>query len=483
MTRLRTLRGQLTLWFAVALFIGLLVYALVAHVVIGQIRHATTDLRIETTTRALIPLVHVRNGRLVLGRPARDAFGRVIAPLLNGAIIERGGRLIASTVVDVPTNLFGFADRPPAATTLYRVTTAGQYHEQLRIAVAPIPTREHPLGVAVVWRSQPSLIDADRQLLLLSAVAIPLVLGFAILAGAAAASRGLAPLAEVGRIASEIEAHDLSRRIGPIGGRDELSALVETFDRMLDRLERAFARERRFTSDASHELRAPLSVIRAEADLMLRRPRSPDDYQRALVEIARQADRLESLTRDLLAAARGGGDAGRFALRVDLVTVAESAVAQLAPLAQQFGIHVDIVAEERGWVSGNGSNVHRAVICAIHNALKYAREGGRVVVRCTVNASVVELAIEDDGPGFSDQALEHALQRFWRDDAPRADETAVSGSGLGLAIADEIVRSCGGTLAITNAEGGGGCVRLRFMPFDGKTLPAHTAPATGRLKA
>jgi two-component system OmpR family sensor kinase len=226
---------------------------------------------------------------------------------------------------------------------------------------------------------------------------------------------------------------------------------------MLDRLQHAFDRERRFTSDASHELRAPLSVIRAEADLALRKERTAAEYRAALETIASEADALEALTRDLLTVARA--DAGAVAVpltAIDLSAVAADAVARLAVLAHERGVRVHVDAAPNALVRGERDGLERAVITVLHNAIKYASPNGTVGVRVMHNGDAVELCVSDDGRGFSAEALQRAFDRFWR------EARTLPGSGLGLAIAKATVERFGGTIAIANGAGSGGIVRVRF---------------------
>ena len=213
----------------------------------------------------------------------------------------------------------------------------------LRVFTAPVVRRGSRIGSIAVWRDADSIAALDRSVALAFAFAIPVLAALAVFAGGAIARRGLAPLDRIARLASEIEAHDLSERLELPPRADELGRLAATFDRMLDRLQRAFDRERRFTGDASHELRAPLSVIRAEADLALRKertrggvpPRARDDRvrsRRARSAVARpahgRARRRERRRRGTLAP-------------VDLGAVAADAVQRLGVLAAERSVRVD----------------------------------------------------------------------------------------------------------------------------------------------
>ena len=340
--------------------------------------------------------------------------------------------------------------------------------ETWRVGVTPVPRLVEPLGVAVTWRTLDAVGDVDRRMALVFALAIPLLVGFAFVAGNVVAARGLRPLRTLAALASEIEAHDLSRRLVIASTPDELGLLCATFDRMLDRLEEGFARERRFTTDASHELRAPLAVIRAEADLTLRRPREREEYERALRAISAQSDRLEALTRDLLAEARAESAARVVGIAedatCDLGEIVRDVAERLAPLAHQLGVELRVSLEGVAAVRAAHDTLHRAVLCIVHNALKFARTTVRVRVRDDGLSQTGSIVVADDGPGFSADGLAHAPERFWRDQQVRSRPTisdfAGSGTGLGLAIATALVESAHGTLDLANHDGGGAQVTI-----------------------
>ena len=217
-------------------------------------------------------------------------------------------------------------------------------------------------------------------------------------------------------------------------------------------------------------------MIRAEADLTLRRPREREEYERALCAISGQCDRLEALTRDLLAEARGES-AARATLTTDaagfdLGEIARGVVERLAPLAHQHGIDLRVTEDGPAPVRAAHDTLHRAVLCVVHNALKFAQS--TVIVSVTGDASTrtAGVVVVDDGPGFSPEGLTHAAERFWRDHEsrirPAGADFAGSGTGLGLSIATSLIASAHGTVQLANRDGGGAVVTI--------VLPRAPAP-------
>jgi signal transduction histidine kinase len=218
-------------------------------------------------------------------------------------------------------------------------------------------------------------------------------------------------------------------------------------------------------------LRAPLATLRAEVDLALRRDRTQDEYRAALHAIAEDADQLDRLIDALLAAARS--DAGDLVVEpLELAAVARTAIDGIGAFAQAKPVAIAATLAARSTITGDADLLGRAILAMLHNAVKYTPAGGTIHVDVNADPGHVTLRVRDEGPGFSESALAHALDRFWRDDAARGRS---GGSGLGLAIADEVVRRCGGTIAIENAAAGGAEVIVAF--------PAATTAASEPQRA
>jgi signal transduction histidine kinase len=439
--------------YASALVLALVAFALVSLAVVDAAQRHELDGSLESTARALRVIGDIDADRFTLDVKDRKQFHTIVDAKVEGAIVSATGAvLIASDRLDAerlaraagPAPLAGYMD----------VIVRGR---QLRVYAEPTLSRGRPIAFTLTWSDTAPIASLDRAVAIAFACLIPLVVGLAVLAGGLIAQRGLAPLQSIALLASEIEASGLSRRLGLPPSTDELGKLGATFDRMLDRLQRSFERERQFTNDASHELRAPLSVIRAEADLALRQERTPAAYREALEAIAAEADALEALTRELLAAARQSGHED-VAGPVDLANVATAVALRLTALSDAGGLEVEPNPGAPVVIRANRALIERAVLSVAHNALKYTPAGGRVRIRVAGAAERAELSVRDDGPGFSPAALQHAFDRFWRDD----DAGEIEGSGLGLTLARTIVERYGGSIALANAEPHGALVRFSF---------------------
>ncbi|HZO95158.1 MAG TPA: HAMP domain-containing sensor histidine kinase [Candidatus Baltobacteraceae bacterium] len=454
-----SLRTRFTVATCAVLFVALLAFGVTALLLVDRAQRASLDERVRLAASAIAVIPDIGPHGIALDSADRDQFERIVGKDLDAVIAGTTGRIYAKTSYRVPARLVALPAPPTEAAT---IETVRDGDAALRVAVARIGRGDRAYGIAVVWGELDPIAEIDRRTALAFALVIPCLLVAAALVANVAAARVLRPIVELATMASEIEAQDLSRRIGPRERDDELGRLCAAFDRMLDRLERAFEGQRRFTSDASHELRAPLSVIRAEADLALRKRRDPEEYERALRAIAAQADDLEALTRDLLAAARGTSGAAAL---IDAAEAAREAVRRLAPLAAARGIAVRLDAPGPLHVRGDFAALSRAVVCVVHNALRFAPGGSAVDVRGDADARTVRITVHDAGDGFSAAALDHAAERFWRDDtsrSPRFGDGDASGTGLGLAIAAAVAEAAHGEIRLANAPDGGALVTLAF---------------------
>jgi len=212
-------------------------------------------------------------------------------------------------------------------------------------------------------------------------------------------------------------------------------------------------RQAEFTADASHELRTPLSVIEAEVDLALGRPRSPEEYEAALARIGSESGRLRAIVEDLLWLARADGAAPDPA-RLDLVDVSGVVARTIA----RFGAVADAASQSLGTrtpppgaalVRADGDGLDRLVGVLVDNACKYTPHGGTIEVAVTVHGARVSLTVDDSGPGIPEDHRDLVFDRFHRADP------SPGGTGLGLAIADAVVHASSGTWTVGDSPLGG----------------------------
>jgi heavy metal sensor kinase len=306
--------------------------------------------------------------------------------------------------------------------------------------------------------TEAALARLRRQLLL----GLPLMLLIAAVGGLFLAGRALSPIDRMATAAEQITGSDLSGRMGPQGS-EELSRLAGAFDRMLERLDKAFQRERRFVADVSHELRTPLTALRGRIEVTLNRPRTRPEYEETLQSLATEVARLTRLSEDLLLLARF--DRGAQVTRrepVDLSALLSSVTEQLRPLAEARGQTLAEDIPQGLEVRADPDQLIRLFFNLLDNASKFAADGGHLGLAARHEGASLTVTVSDDGPGISAEHLDSVFDRFYRAEQSRA--RATGGHGLGLAIAQEIAHAHGASLAVESAPGQGSTFTL--------TLPA-----------
>lgn len=235
-------------------------------------------------------------------------------------------------------------------------------------------------------------------------------------------------------------------------------------------VERSIEHMRRFMADAAHELRTPLAILRARAEVALQQPRANSEYTDTLRGIERESQRLGHIVEDLLTLARA--DAGERTIertRVFLDDIVADAVASTQALAQARGVSLSISDYEEGAVEGNADLLRQLVVILIDNAVKFTPPSGKICVGVRIVDDRPMLTVDDTGIGIRADELPHVFDRFWRGDPSRRRDmmqplSASEGAGLGLSIARWIAEAHGATIAISSTPGTGTRVSVAFDP-------------------
>lgn len=284
-------------------------------------------------------------------------------------------------------------------------------------------------------------------------IIIPGIL-LAALGGMIISRRALKPIRRVTKIAREIGAGDLSQRIKYDGSSDEVGELLLAFNNMADNLEQSFEREKRFTSDASHEMRTPVAVIIAHGEDALATD-AMETYRNSTVVILEKARQMQQMLAQLLMLARGREQAEIMELEpLDLRAVIGDIVAETADRAAAKGMVIETDLEAGLTVRADLMLFTRMLINLLDNAVRYGKPDGLVRVSSQRDAerNLAVITVCDDGPGIAPEHLPHIFERFYRADQAR---TAGSGSGLGLSFVDFIVRLHNGKIFVDSTPNAG----------------------------
>ncbi|MDO4409161.1 MAG: ATP-binding protein [Eubacteriales bacterium] len=343
-------------------------------------------------------------------------------------------------------------------------------------------------GIVSLSSEEKQLNDIFRSAM----IYIPILLAAGVIVSYVTVRGSMAPIRRIEQVTSEItRGDDLKRRIDIGDVARELYDLAASFNNMLDRLGHSFEAEHQFTSDASHELRTPTSVIMAQTEFALDRERTAEEYRSALIVIARQGRRMNALIKDMLDYTRLELRPGNYPMeRLDLSGLTESTAEDMAMIGLK-NIHMKTEIEQGVFVRGNRLLLERVVQNLVDNAYKYGKENGHIMVRLmhlpkdTDHAAAkpqgflmggfreiredsgeterdIVLMVEDDGNGIPEEEQERIFERFYRGDPSRNASGIAYGTGLGLSMVKKIAEIHGAVIKVKSAVGEGTIFSVYF---------------------
>ncbi len=249
--------------------------------------------------------------------------------------------------------------------------------------------------------------------------------------------RAFAPIHTLVTLARNISAEDLSHRIEGVNSRDEIGELADTFNEMIARLDSSFQHIRQFSGDVAHELKTPLTALKGELDVALRKERSPEEYRDILSSVLEDTENLDHIIEDLLFLSRLDAQSLSISFnRVSLDDIVLEMYESTLNMAQKRQISLALRSLDSADITGDAGLIKRLLTNLIVNAIHYTPEGGTVELSVEATEEAVRVTVRDTGIGIPEDVLPHIFDRFYRVDPSRAHETG--GSGLGLAIAQKI---------------------------------------------
>lgn len=299
-------------------------------------------------------------------------------------------------------------------------------------------------GVVSEEEGQSQLTSITKFSLLI----LPILVAFAVIGGYLIAKRTLRPIKEIEEAAEEIsEGDDLKKRIELAPGNDELHQLADTFNGMVDRLDKAFESEKQFTSDVSHELRTPMSVILAQCEYSLEDERTAEEYKAALEMIQRQGSKMNRLIEDMLRYRRIERKADSYVVEDTDYSALVTSVCEDMALLKENGITLITDIHSNIHIQGSRELLVRMLSNLIANAYRYGKDNGTIEVSLYRKEDEAVLKVKDDGIGIAESEQEKIFNRFYRVDHARHE----GGTGLGLSMAKEIAQFHNGTIKVESA--------------------------------
>lgn len=488
----QSIRARLTLWYAVAVSMLLVLMGGITYATLKRVTRSDSDTYLTETADAVarslqLALVRVPEAFNSDSLSARWAADRALE---NHRFRDIGVAVFRARHVKKDSlRLFLLAVDTTSSTTRYFGGTAG-WQRASTSAVRALaskavdivtlePQRERVVSVPVSTRRGTFVISVSQSLAARDAlfkrfreaiwIGFPLALLIVIGGGWLLVAASLQQVEAMRLRAETITASNLHSRLPVSSADDELSRLSLTFNALLDRVEDAFDQRRRFTADASHELRTPVSIVIGESELALSSERTPEQYRAALKIIHGEARRLASIVADLFLLARR--DAAEHSIsrsQLFLEELTGDCVDAIASVARTHGVDVSFSPVSEVPYAGDEGMLKRLVMNLLDNAIKYTPAGGRILVEVMQeNDGTSVVRVTDSGLGIPTEHQSRIFERFYRvqHTTDRSGLPSASGAGLGLPIARWIAEAHGGVLSLARSDSSGSVFELRLPPL------------------
>ncbi len=465
--------ARLALWYGLTLFLLLSAFAVFCYLGYYAAAHRSFDRHLAHELGTVAPLVAAGPDGIDAGALDRSA---AVATRLQGPsgtyvrVLDADGRVVYRS-----PNVAGRPPLPVALPSGREPVTVGRAWagEPARSLVAPVRDGGRLAGYVEVTGYEWARDQELRELAWLLAGGVLLSVLFALGAGWWLARRALQPVAVLTDAAGRLAASGAAlgaRLPSDFRTRDELTALAETFNGLLGRLEASVARERRFTANAAHELLTPLATLRSEAEVALRRERDAPAYREVLERVVEDAAEMAATVRGLLQLARAEALARTPEARLDLGALVRQRAERVRAEAEAKGLALTVETADGVLVAAEPAPLAEVVDNLVQNAVKYTPPGGAVRVALDHDGppgdGVAEIVVSDTGAGFGADEAERLFDRFFRSDAPEVQ--AEAGSGIGLAVVRAVAAGYGGAVEAESPGPGRGATFRVTLPCLGE---------------
>ena len=456
-----SIRWRLAIGIGIALLLTLLALNLTVHFAVRAVLSSDLNGQLSKDLRQISAELNTA------GSLQQADLPRIVAPVSFIVVIrDPAGNVLAGTPGVQAEDL------PLQQSDLGRVLQGGVLHrtsvmegDKVRVWSSRLTIGPQVVGIVQVGENAEHL-GKLMQILEMSLIGEGLAaLIVAPAAGYWLARRALRPISDVTKIAQEIEASDLNRRIGVHGNPQEAQQLADTFDGMLQRLSEAFQQQRSFVQDVSHELRTPLTALMGHLDLLLMNDRIGEEMRSELERMSVEVKRLIRLSSNILYLAQGDTGLKVLLRPVGLDTLCLEVYRQTKDLRPEVKLHLG--RQDQVEVMGDQDLLKQVIVNLVDNGLKYTAAGGQVTLSLGRDDSCALIVVEDTGPGIRAEEIPRIFDRYYR--GAGSGGTGRSGAGIGLAISDWIVRAHGGRIEVESEVGRGSTFRVR-IPVGAKSL-------------
>ena len=457
------IKWRLTLWYGGVLSLILIIFASGIFIYFKNSLQDSIDAKIRSIGEVLSSSMTEAHGASVFGN-----FERYLENVLGRKpkgkfiqIMDTSGR-IGAKMSDIegealPTS-FNALERAMRGEIVYE--TIERTKPRLRMVTIPIMDNKKVTSVVQVGTSLEDFDETIRKLLLIMIISIPTSIIVTIVVGYFMAKKALRPVDQIRRAAVKISSSNLDEKIDITGRKDELGRLAETFNAMIGRLKDAFQRINQFSIDVSHELKTPLTILKGETEVALRKEREKDDYQKLLLSNLEEIDRMSCIIDDLLLLSKA--DTKEIKLNIEEVALRDlimDVCMNMKVVADKKSVELQISELEDVRLKGDELKLRRMLLNVVENGIKYSHVGGKVSVSSYVNDGYARIDVKDDGIGISEEDIKYVFDRFYRADRSRKRE---SGSGLGLSISRWIAGAHKGSIEVKSQPAQGSVFTIKL---------------------
>jgi heavy metal sensor kinase len=464
----RSLRFKLTLWYVLILGILLISFSSFLYFTLSKRLHRDVDNKLRSLAELIAsesssPLSKFGFGNIDQALEASmnlKPIGKFIQVLDESGKIGRKSDNLRD--VQLPISLNALRNAHRGLITFETDRSFG--NAPLRIITFPVIENNRIARIVQVASSLEDVEDALNTLFIILMIAVPFALMVASLGGQFLANKALKPVDNITQTARMITSQNLNQRIKPLKVRDEISRLIETFNEMISRLDQSFRQIKQFSTDASHELKTPLTILKGEVEVTLRKKRMSDEYEQTLRSNLEEINRMSQIVDDLLFLSRA--DIGEIRLnkeKIDLTEILNEVVVQMNILAQAKNIRIE-TSNHHGdiHIFGDALRIRELFLNLIENGIKYTEGGGSIHITLTrenlphdksspdgiegEQTEFVKIIVSDTGIGIAKEDQERIFDRFFRVDKARSRDQG--GSGLGLSICKWIVEAHHGEITV-----------------------------------
>jgi heavy metal sensor kinase len=457
------IKWRLTIWYGGILSLILVVFSSGVYIYFRNSLQDSIDAKIKSIGEVLSSSMTDSHNTSVFGN-----FERYLENVLGRKpkgkfiqIMDRSGKIGAKmSDIEGETLPTSFSALETALRGEIVYETVEKTAPRLRIVTLPIMENKKVMSVVQVGTSLEDFDETMKKLLLIMVISIPTSICVTIIVGYFMAKKALRPVDQIRRAAVKITSSNLDEKIDIAGRRDELGRLAETFNAMIGRLKDAFQRVNQFSTDVSHELKTPLTILKGGTEVALRKDREKDEYKKLLSSNLEEIDRMSRIIDDLLLLSKA--DLKELKLNLEEIAIRDLIVdvcMDMKIFASNKGVEIQVSDVDDVRLKGDELKLRRMLWNIIENGIKYTPGGGSVTISSHLNDGYAQIDVQDNGVGIPEGDIKYIFDRFYRADRSRRRE---SGSGLGLSISKWIAEAHQGTIEVKSSPQAGSCFTIKL---------------------